>query len=235
EPRTVRTGSLMMTVSNPTETAEKVRQLAERLGGFFVNSESTGSGPSSSASLSIRVPANRFEETQSEIRKLALRFDVEKLESKDVTKEYLDQSARIRNLQAQEVQYLQILKRAGSVKETLDVTAKLDEVRGEIERQQAEFNALSKQVETVALVISLMADQETQVFGLHWRPLYQLKLAAGQGLDSLGDYAATMTSLLFYLPAVLLWLATILVGAAFGWRLLGWAGRWLFMPRPKTA
>jgi len=66
-------------------------------------------------------------------------------------------------------------------------------------------------------------------------PLYQLKLAARQGLESIANYAAAMASFLFYLPTVLLWLATILIGAATGWRLLRWAGKALFVPRTKTA
>jgi hypothetical protein len=71
-------------------------------------------------------------------------------------------------------------------------------------------------VETVALTISLRAAEEAQVFGLHWRPLYQLKFAARQGIDGVGDYAAAMAAFLFYLPTVLLWLATILISAAGG-------------------
>ena len=121
------------------------------------------------------------------------------------------------------------------MKDTLESTEKLDEVRGEIEQQQAEFAALSKQVETVALSISLRAEADAQVFGLHWRPLYQLKIAAREGLESLGDYASKMASFLFCLPAVLLWLGTILIGVAFGWRVLRWAWTGLFIPRTKVA
>ena len=44
-----------------------------------------------------------------------------------------------------------ILKQANSVKDMLAVTEHLSEVRGQIEQQQAEFNALSRQIETVAL------------------------------------------------------------------------------------
>ncbi|HEV2718130.1 MAG TPA: DUF4349 domain-containing protein, partial [Terriglobales bacterium] len=213
--------------------SEKIRQLAGRTGGFLVSSEIYGAENASSASVQIRVPANKFEEVRSEIRKLGLRIESEKLEAQDVTKQYVDQAARLRNLRAQEAQYLGILKQAKNVKDTLEVSDKLNSVRGEIERQQAEFETLSKQVETVALTISLRAEEEAQVFGLHWRPLYQLKFAAKQGLDGLGDYAAAMASFLFYLPAVLLWLATILIGAAVGWRILHWAGKALFVPRAK--
>lgn len=150
-----------------------------------------------------------------------------------MTKQYVDQSARLRNLRAQETQYLGILKQAKTVKDTIEVSEKLDEVRSEIETQQAEFDALSKQVETVALTITLRAEAEAQVFGLHWRPLYQLKLAARQGIDSVGDYALAMTSLLFYLPSIVLWLATILLGAAAGWRILKWVGWALFVAKAR--
>jgi len=147
----------------------------------------------------------------------------------------VDDAARLRNLRAQEAQYLGILKQTKTVKDTVEVTDKLDEVRGEIEQQQAEFEALSKQVETVALAIALHAEADMQVFGLRWRPLYQLRFAARQGLDGLADYAASMASFLFYLPTVLLWLATILLGAAVGWRILRRAGRVLFMSRAREA
>jgi hypothetical protein len=114
------------------------------------------------------------------------------------------------------------------VKDTLDVSEKLSGVRGQIEQQQAEFDALSKQIETVAINILLRAESEARVFGLSWRPLYQVKLALREGLDGLADYASTMTAIVFYLPAVALWLTTIMVGVALGWRILRWAGRRAF-------
>lgn len=64
----------------------------------------------------------------------------------------MDQAARLRNLRVQESQYLGILKRAQTVKDTLEISEKLNEVCAQIE-QQAEFEALSKQVETVAFTI----------------------------------------------------------------------------------
>ena len=230
----VRNGAMDLIVNNPRDSSEKIRQLAENLGGFLVTSESYGADAASRASLTVRIPAARFEQARGEIRKLGLRVEGEKLEAQDVTRQYVDQSARLRNLRAQETQYLGILKQAKTVNDTLEVSDKLNRVRGEIEQQQAEFDALSKQVETVGLTISLRAEADTQVFGLHWRPLYQLKVAARQGIESLADYASAMASFVFFLPSALLWLGTILVGAAAGWRILRWAGRLLFMPRDKA-
>jgi hypothetical protein len=224
----IRTSSLEMIVQHPAEAAEKIRALAERVGGFLVSSEMRGGEDATAGSLTIRVPAARFEEARAEIRKLGLRVESEKIEAQDVTRQYVDQEARLRNLRAEEAQYLGILKQAHTVEDTLDVSEKLSGVRGQIEQQQAEFNALSKQVETVAITVSLRAEAEARVFGLNWRPLYQMKMALRDGLDGVGDYASSMTALLFYLPAVLLWLVTILVGAGLGWKVLRWAGKRVF-------
>jgi hypothetical protein len=59
--------------------------------------------------------------------------------------------------------------------------------------------------------------------------LYQLKIAAREGLDGLGDYAASMACFAFLLPTILLWLFTIIAGAGVGWRILRWAVRAWFV------
>ena len=233
EHKLIRNGALDLIVKSPTESAEQIRALAEGVGGFLVSSQTTGGPGAASASLVIRVPAGHFEEVRAGIRKLGVRVESESFEAQDVTREYVDQEARLRSLRAQETQYLAIMKRAVSVKETLEVSEKLSGVRGQIEQQQAEFNALSKQVETVAISMSLHTETDVSVFGLNWRPLYQLKMSAREGVLALSTYVAAMAAFLFYLPAILLWLATILAGVAIGWRLVKWA-RLAVFAHPET-
>jgi len=220
----IRTSSMEMVVQRPAEAAEKITSLAEGLGGYLVSAD--GGGQNATAGMvTIRVPAARFEEARAEIRKLGLRVESEKIDAQDVSRQYVDQDANLRNLRAEESGYLAILKQAHTVKDMLAVSERLSEVRGQIERQQAEFNALSRQIETVALTISLRTEAEAQVFGLNWRPGYQLKLALRDGLESLATYATAMTTILFYLPATLLWVGTIVIGTITGWRMVRWVGR----------
>jgi hypothetical protein len=234
----VRTCAIDLLVKHPADSAEKIRSLTERVGGFLVKSQTNGTKDATNALLTIRVPAARFSEVNANIRELGLRVESEQMEAQDVTRHYVDQQAHLRNLRAQEAQYLIILNQAKTVKDTVDVSEKLNGVRGEIEQQQAEFETLSKQVETVAITVSLHSEAEAKVFGLRWRPGYELKLAAMQGLEGLADYASDMFSLIFYLPAILLWLATILIGAALGWKVLRLGIRVLFAaqkPVPAAA
>jgi uncharacterized protein DUF4349 len=228
----VRTCSLDLIVQKPAEAADKIRLLAESMGGFLVESQIGGGQEATSGSLTIRVPAARFDEARAGIRKLGLRVQSERIQAQDVTKQYVDEEAGLRNLRATESQYLMILKQSRTVKDTLDVSEKIGEVRGQIEQQQAEFEALSKQIETAAISVSLESETEARVFGMNWRPLYQMKLAVREGLDGLANYASTMTAAVFLLPSVLLWLATIIVVGAAGWRLLRWAGRLAFGAKP---
>ncbi len=212
----VRTSSVDLVVQRPAEAAEKIRALAEGMGGFLVSSEINGGTDATGGTLTVRVPAARFEEARAAIRKLGLRVENEKVEAQDVTRQYVDQQASLRNLRAEEEQLLSILKHATTVKDTLEVSEKLSDVRGQIDQQQAEFEALAKQIETVAITVSLRAEAQAQVLGLNWRPLYQMKMALRDGLEAVGDYGTSMMAFVFYLPAVLLWMVTTVAGAGAG-------------------
>ena len=228
----IRTSSLEMVVEHPSEVAMKVSALSEEMGGYL-ETATIGGQNATSGTVTIRVPASRFEQARAEIRKLGLRVENEKVDAQDVSRQYVDQDARIRNLRAEEAQFLAILKQATTVKDLLAVNERLSEVRGEIERQQAEFNALSRQIETVSIAITLRSESEAQVFGLNWRPGYELKLALHDGLDSVATYASTMTTILFYMPAVLLWAGTILITIVTGWRVTQWIGKRWFAARTE--
>jgi Domain of unknown function (DUF4349) len=124
----VRASSIDLLVKRPAESAEKIRSLTEHVGGFLVKSQTNGAQDATNASLAIRVPVGRFAEVVAEIRKLGLRVESEQMEAQDVTKQYVDQQAHLRNLRALEAQYLTILQQAKTVKDTLNVSEKLNAV-----------------------------------------------------------------------------------------------------------
>src|SRR5882757_195268 len=125
----VRTAALDLIVKSPAQSSEQIVKLVQAAGGFVVTSQVNGGVDAISATLSLRVPAPKFEEVRAQIRKLGLRVNGEGFEAQDVTKQYVDQEARLRNLRAQEQQYLGILRKAATVKDTLEVSDKLNEVR----------------------------------------------------------------------------------------------------------
>lgn len=224
-----RTSSMAVEVKDPTDASEKIRLLAERLGGYVTSSELARGDDIPTGSMTILVPASRFQDARVGIEKLCSRVNSERVEARDITKQFVDNEVRLHSLQAEEQQYLAILKRAARVSDIVEISDKLNSVREQIERTQAESKALSKQVEMVSIQIWLRVEIDTQVFGLHWRPLYVVKFAARGGLESLANYTSDVTAAVFQLPAVALWLSTVIFLAVLFWRILRWVWRTFFV------
>jgi Domain of unknown function (DUF4349) len=224
----VRTASLEMEARDTSVTMEQIRTLAEQGGGYLESSWMNGGEEGPSGNVTIRVPTSQFDRVLGEIKKLAVRVEREGIQTTDVTRDDVDREAKLHALRAEEAQYLFILKRATTVQDTLDVSSKLNEVRAEIDTQQAEFLALTKQVETVAISVSLVPVADTQVLGIHWRPWFAIKLAARNGLDGLGGFARSVTGIIFALPTFFLWLAFVVGCAAVAVRILRWMWRKFF-------
>src|ERR1051325_5335759 len=66
----IRTSVLELTALSPAQTAEQIRLIAEKLGGYLENGETHGQDAPYS-SLTIRVPSAQLEQAKAEIRKLA--------------------------------------------------------------------------------------------------------------------------------------------------------------------
>ena len=80
--------------------------------------------------------------------------------------------------------------------DTLEVTEKISEVRGEVERLQGELNYMSHQVAISAIAIRLIQESDAQVAGLHWRPLYNAKLAAREMISGHADWLDFLVALI---------------------------------------
>ena len=228
----VRNGTLELLVADVGQTASKIGALVSDMGGFVEKSAQTNTA-GHAAVITVRVPADDLNRLMSEVKKLALSVDRENTEARDVTRDYVDLDARLRNAQVEEAQYLQILKRATTIKDTLEGTEKLSSVRGRIEQLQGEMKYLSTQIEMSSLEISLRGDTGSTVLGVHWRPLRQAKVALGEMISGLADWADSVIAFLINLPLIVVWLVSVLALVViavrvlrFGWRKLGPKTRW---------
>jgi hypothetical protein len=229
----IRTVALELVVRDVRAIADPLRRAAESSGGELesVSLQQREVGIQF-GEIKLRVPAANLDDALAELKKLAIRVQHEQIETRDVTREYLDTDSRLRNMRAEEQQYLLLLKRAGSMKDTLEVTEKISEVRDEIERTQGELNYMSRQVAMSAISIQLIQESDAQVAGLHWRPLYNAKLAAREMLAGLADWVDFLVALILKLPFILVWLVTAVLLAAIGWKAVRWL--WKRIVRPKS-
>jgi hypothetical protein len=220
---------------DPVATAEKIHALATALGGY-VATANTGLGREGehAANLTFRVPVSRLEEARSTLHKLAVRVESERSEAADVTKDFVDRQSTMRNYQAEEVQYLSIMKRATAVKDILEVSGKLSDVRGRIEKLQGELQYLSQQVQMATVSAYIDTELQAEVLGMRWRPWYRIKVAAHDAVEAVGEYFSLMVAFLLRVPAILMWIVTVFAGAGLAWRLVRWLAS-KFFPGFHTA
>jgi len=217
----IRSGTFEIIATDPLLAAEQLRNLATHLSGFVVSSKVSGSDERTrSAQVTVRIPAQHFDEARAQVRTIAKAVEQDAVEARDVTREYVDQEATLRNSRAEEMQYLAILKRATAVKDVLEVSSKLAEVRGRIDGLEADLRFLHHQVELSLLTTNITAMAEAQVFGIRWRPLYKAKLSLRGALSAMADYGDSIVELFLNFPVIAMWSFTIVALLKVGWIVL---------------
>lgn len=136
------------------EAFRGVLSLATKAGGQVASSQSSRDDKRASGEITIRVPAQRFDqllESTSGIGKIEHR----EVSSQDVSGEFVDLQARVRHLQAQEQFYLGLLGKARVVGDAIAINQHLSGVQAEMERIQGRLRLLDEQTTYSRLTISL--------------------------------------------------------------------------------
>ena len=200
----IQTASLDLQVEDVADAFRKVGQIASAAGGFVFESSSSYANERPQADITIRVPAEQYESVMEELRGLAVKVERENSKAQDVTEEYIDLQAELRNSQAIESRYIELLDRAQNITEVLTVQDRLDQVRLEIERVQGRINAINTLVDLGTISVHLEAPPVAE-------PKSEVKV------DPLGAAGKSWEASLVFLRAVS---AGFLVVVVFLWWLL---------------
>lgn len=151
----VRTGDIRLVVNDISATLDQITKLAEDSGGYVVSSNQWKEQERLVGTITIRVPAERFESTMRTLREMAVEVVAEETSSKDVTEEYVDLSAKLKNLEATERQLLQIMEKAEEVEDILAVQREITRTRDDIERTKGRMQYLEQTSETSLITVAL--------------------------------------------------------------------------------
>lgn len=127
-------GYLTLVVEDVAGVMETITGLANSYGGFVVSSNSWRDGDRMMGTITIRVDADHFYDAISQMRTLAVEVKLESTSGQDVTEEYIDLEASLKNPEASEQQLLALMQQAGTVEEILKVQQELTRTRGQIEQ-----------------------------------------------------------------------------------------------------
>jgi hypothetical protein len=193
----IKTGSLEIEVPDLSPTLLKARTAIVGLGGYVSASQQTSGDERQVASVTYRIPAERWDEALDALKKLGTKLVGEQTQAVDVTTQVVDLDARITNLRAAEAQLQGIMARAEKIPDILEIQAQLTQVRGEIEsyvaqkqnlEDQATYGTLAVTFEVPVLPVAEV-QKGWQLQAEVDRALAQL-VQLGQGLATVGIWFA---------------------------------------------
>ncbi len=180
----IKTASLVMRVDSVTDSSNHIQLLADQLGGFVISSRTNTLGTGTTAEylqsvVTIRVPAEQFEDALTEIKQLARKVENETVTGQDVTEEYTDLQAEITNLEAAEAQLVELFNRAGSVEEILKVQQEITRIRGQIEVKKGRVQYLEQSAQLSSITVTLTEKKDDPIIAdADWTPMTAIRNAA---------------------------------------------------------
>lgn len=218
----IKNGYLSLRVANADRAAADISGVAKANGGDVFSSDFSKNPQTGikSGTVTIKVPFANFEQTFTQVKKVASLVIQESVSSQDITLQYSDLQAQLKNKQAAEQQYLQILKQAQKVSDILEVTQALAQVRGEIDQLQGQINYLNSQTNMASITANLTEDQNITVSDT-WRPWQVVKDAVNSLISKLQG------SVNFLIVLVITVIPVAIVYGLFAW-LVYWIGKKIY-------
>ncbi len=211
------TATVDLVVENLTAGQNKLTQLVKANGGYIAQTDVGGaSGAQRTGSWKVRVPVEKYEAFMAGAQRLG-ELQTINSSSQDVTAEFADVSARIKNKRVEEARLQELLRRAtGKLSEVLQVEKELSRVRGEIEQSQGRIRVLSDLSSLTTVTISM---REIKDYVPPAPPTFATEIGR-QFSGSIGVMKALGRGLVLLGAALLPWLPLALLGfLGFRWAL----------------
>ncbi len=220
---------LTLVVADTEAAVEEITTLMDEMGGYVSTSNlyrtSYNNNDALQGTITLRVPSENLEAALVALAELAVEVDSRTLNREDVTDQYSDVDAQIRNLEATERELLAMLEEVrerpnSTTEDIMSVYRTLTEVRGEIETLRGRKNMWDNLISLSTIDVTLVPDSANlPVVDERWRPAAvarEAQRALGGPVQIVGNVAIWVG--IYVLPLLLL--AMIPLG------ILLWLVRW---------
>jgi len=149
----VRDGTISLSVPDGSfgPKLARVVAIAHANGGFVLSSQTEGS---TTGTLTIRVPAARFDDAIGQVGALGT-VESSSVTGKDVTNEFVDYRAHLQNLAGRRTVLRALLARTTTIGESLTVVNQLEDVQLQIDEIEGQLRFLNNQVAESTLTVDL--------------------------------------------------------------------------------
>lgn len=163
--KVVRNADLGIVTDDPGEAERLATGIAVDLGGHVARSDRTevesvhgNRVRTLVVGMELKIPSDRFATAVERFGKLGSRITEQRVYTNDVTDAFIDVEAHLVAERALEAQFLQIMKQAHSVKDALEVSRSLADVRASIEKLEGQRRLLESQTSMSTIKLSIVEE-----------------------------------------------------------------------------
>jgi uncharacterized protein DUF4349/putative zinc finger protein len=221
-PMIARTASVSLTVKDFTPLEASVKAIAQRHNGYIASlSSASPQDAARTLTATMRIPSAQLEAAIAELKQLG-RVEQESQSGEEVTKEFTDRAARMKNARATEERLLDVLRNhTGQVKDILATEQEIARVRGDIEQMEADQKSLQTRVDFATIELSVQEEYKASLQGAPTATATRLHNAAVDGYRAAVDSVIGVgVWALQALPTILLWVVALFAPARWIWRRL---------------
>jgi len=147
------------------------------------------------ATMQVRVPYTVFDRSMQQLASLGKILE-KQVTAQDVTEEFVDTQAKVRNLKRTEVRLLDHLTRTGKLSDTLLIEKELNRVREEVEQLEGRVRFLSHRI--AFSTITLTIKEKAKVQALVPPTSYSAAKESSDAIRSLVEFGRGLLSLLIW-------------------------------------
>lgn len=208
ERKLIKKGELNLEVSSADDTAKKIIDIVNACSGIIVDSSVEKYQNEAKKGITVlKVQPKDFEDTLAKIKAIG-KLDSQRITGEDVTEEYVDLEARLKNFQMVKDRLTAILQdKARTVKDILEVERELARVGEQIESIQGRMKYLDRQVDLATITVnyyepSAIAPETLNVFK-------KLKETIRRAVEAFINVFNAGIIVIFALLPILIWLGII--------------------------
>ncbi|MBI2028078.1 MAG: DUF4349 domain-containing protein [Candidatus Levybacteria bacterium] len=200
----IQESNISLLVQDVRQTGDQILSYVKDNGGYMVYTSYTRPTESPFASITVRVPTDKLDQTLSYFRNLAVKVTSENLVGTDVTQEYTDIEARLATLRKTQVKFEDILDKAVNVQDILTVQRELINLQDQIDALRGQQQAIEKNAQLSKITIYLSTDELALPYtpDKAFRPGVVFKYAVRSLLDNLRIGAEALIWLAVYSPLI---------------------------------
>ena len=183
----IKTGYFTFETGSVDNTYSKIKGWTTAHQGFIQNDKTIKEYDRIRRSLLVRVPSKSFQTIVDSIYKSVASLDRKEVILDDVTEEFVDLEARLMAKRKLEERYLQLLPKATSVKDMLEIERQIANIREEIESKQGRLKYLQNKVSLSSIHIDFyeMSSVQKAPSQTYAKRLWR---AAKGGFTGVGDF-----------------------------------------------